>query len=179
MITIIINKNNTTTHLLDISNLRIENKSEEYKIISFEDAVRLYSKLSNTIDSISEDKLRNIENNITLDGYSNIKYYQFIGEFMFMEIEELQGLMTTLIIVAKEPETHICIVLNPLTEVSCAQSNINWVQMDSSAIISDNNVSARLSSMGYIELLEDDTTDYNRLSNTTYPTFTLSRDKIL
>lgn len=115
---------NAGTRKWNISDLEMENDSGYCEIISFEDAVRLKTKLNSSNNELAEKELRDLESEIFNLTGSNVSYYQFTGAFAFPEIKEIKGELTTLIVVVDHQPRYIYEVDQLITEISCAQSNV-------------------------------------------------------
>lgn len=163
---------NAGTRGWNISGLEMENDSGYCEIISFEDAVRLKTKLNSSNNELAEKELRDLESEIFNLTGSNVSYYQFTGAFTFPEIKEIKGELTTLIVVVDHQPRYIYEINQPITEISCAQSNVRWTQMSSSSNIGTDQTSARLAATGYLTISDGDVSAPDRLSNTVYPVFT-------
>jgi len=140
----------------NISDLEIENDSGYCEIISFEDAVRLKTKLNSSDNEFAEKELRNLEIEIFESTGSNVNYYQFTGAFTFPEIKEITGELTTLIVVVDHQPRYIYEINQPITEISCAQNDVQWTQMSSSSNIGTDQTSARLAATGYLTISDGD-----------------------
>lgn len=169
-----INRESIDTHSWDISNLEIVEGSGTCKQIGFEDAVYLEAKIKGSTNRMSEKKLRDMEHDIFTITGNGVTYYQFDGCFSFSEIDELQGRLTTLIVCVANPDPYIYTIREPITEVSCPYDNVSWTQLDSVGIVDTDEISARLSAMGYITVSDGDALYPERLSNTVIPVFTFS-----
>jgi len=158
----------------DISDLQISDTSQICELIDFETAVKIESKVSETIDRYAEEKLKELENEILVQG-SSVNYYQFIGTFSVMSsvaaIEEAQGTMISLIIVADAPQPYIYEVRTPVTEFVGNQT-VKWNNMDASASIHHDKTSVRIAAMGYLTVMNDEQSE--NASNTLYPAFEVS-----
>ncbi|WP_294857308.1 hypothetical protein [uncultured Oscillibacter sp.] len=163
---------NAGTRGWNISDLEMKNDSGYCEIISFEDAVRLKTKLNSSNNELAEKELRDLESGIFNLTGSNVSYYQFTGAFTFPEIKEITGELTTLIVVVDDQTPYIYEINQPITEISCAQSNVRWTQMSSSSNIGTDQTSARLAATGYLTISDGDVSAPDRLSNTIYPLFT-------
>ncbi|WP_312280474.1 hypothetical protein [Oscillibacter sp.] len=163
---------NAVTRKWNISHLEMENDSGYCEIISFEDAVCLKTKLNSSNNELAEKELRDLESEIFNSTGSNVSYYQFTGAFTFPEINEIKGELTTLIVVVDHLTPYIYEIDQPITEISCTQSNVRWTQMSSSSNIGTDQTSARLAATGYLTVSDGDASAPDRLSNTVYPVFT-------
>ena len=83
-------------------------------------------------------------------------------------IEDLQGKITTLIVVVDDTQPYIYDVRVPVTEVESKQ-NLQWTQLDASASINAEKKSARVAAMGYVTI--EAGSDSEKDSNTLYPEF--------
>lgn len=159
----------------DISDLQISDTSQICELIDFETAVKIESKVSETIDRYAEEKLKELENEILAQEGSSVNYYQFIGTFSVMSsaaaIEEAQGTMISLIIVADAPQPYIYEVRTPVTEFVGNQT-VKWNNMDASSSIHHDKTSVRIAAMGYLTVMNDEQSE--NASNTLYPAFEVS-----
>lgn len=158
----------------DLSNIQIETVSAELEPIGFDDAVQLDAEVTDTLDRYTEDGLRELEAEILAqaDPGSEVVYYRITGTFSSPDLPDLRGTLTSLVIAVDGAAPYIYEVRVPLTQVLCDQPALRWTQMDTSAAIETDKVSARIAGMGYLTMENEDGSAQD--SNTIYPAFTVS-----
>ena len=134
----------------------------------FETAIKLEAKVTASIDRYAEENLKGLEDEVLKETGKGIQYYQFTGTFSVEGIEDLQGKITTLIVVVDDTQPYIYDVRVPVTEVESKQ-NLQWTQLDASASINAEKKSARVAAMGYVTI--EAGSDSEKDSNTLYPEF--------
>ena len=152
----------------DISSLEIKNTSQVCEPIDFETAIKLEAKVTASIDRYAEENLKGLEDEVLKETGKGIQYYQFTGTLSVEGIEDLQGKITTLIVVVDDTQPYIYDVRVPVTEVESKQ-NLQWTQLDASASINAEKKSARVAAMGYVTI--EAGSDSEKDSNTLYPEF--------
>lgn len=166
---------NIHRHSWDISNLEIENGLESWNPLSFNEAVQLDLELSESSNYlIAEDNLKKLENQIMNETGNTVQYYQFVGSFSIKGSEEVQGTLATLVIVVDADTPYIYTVRDPLTKVCCEHNDVAWTQLNSYNEVSVDRSSVRLAAAGYISTSTKNVQNQELLSNTLYPTFTVS-----
>lgn len=155
----------------DISSLEIKNTSQVCEPIDLETAIKLEAKVTASIDRYAEENLKELEDEVLKETGKGIQYYQFTGTFSVEGIEDLQGNLTTLIVVVDDTQPYIYDVRVPVTEIDSKQ-NLQWTQLDASASIDAEKTSARVAAMGYVTAAAG--SDSEKDSNTLYPEFMVS-----
>lgn len=155
----------------DISALEIKNTSQVCEPIDFETAIKLEAKVTASIDRYAEENLKELADEVLKETGKGVQYYRFTGTFPVEGIEDLQGKLTTLIVVVDDTQPYIYDVRVPVTEVESKQ-NLQWTQLDASASIDAEKRSARVAAMGYVTI--EAGSDSEKDSNTLYPEFVVS-----
>lgn len=166
---------NLHKHSWDISNLEIENDLECWKQLNFNEAVELDLELSESNNYlIAEENLGNLEKQIMSETGNAVQYYQFLGSFFIKGYEEVRGTLSTLVIIVDADTPYIYTVRDPLSKVWCEHNDITWTQLNSYNTIGVNKISVRLGAAGYISTSTKNVRNQELLSNTLYPTFSVS-----
>lgn len=156
----------------DISSLEIKNTSQVCEPIDLEAAIKLEAKVTASIDRYAEENLKELEDEVLKETGKGVQYYQFTGTFSVEGIEDLQGKLTTLIVVVDDDtRPYIYDVRVPVSEVE-GEQDLQWTQLDASASIDAEKKSARVAAMGYVTI--EAGSDSEKDSNTLYPEFMVS-----
>lgn len=155
----------------DISSLEIKNTSQACEPIDLETAIKLEAKVTASIDRYAEENLKELEDEVLKETGKGVQYYQFTGTFSVEGIEDLQGKITTLVVVVDDTQPYIYDVRVPVSEVE-GEQNLQWTQLDASASIGAEKTSARVAAMGYVTAAAG--SDSEKDSNTLYPEFMVS-----
>lgn len=183
--------NNNTE--INVDDLSITQGLSQCRIIDFDEAVKLKAELTSSSSEMedsdsqhlseAEAELSEIEERASADN-EQITYYQFTGDFLIPEIEELHGTMTTLIIVVDGKETsshasrYIHYVEAPITKMESQTEIFNWTHGESAVDIGMNQESALLQAIGYVVALIPKDRATIQYSNNLHLDFELSMDML-
>lgn len=158
----------------DLTDLQIEETSEAWEIINFEDALTLESELSSSDQIIAESTLSDLEEEVLEATGKPVQYFHFTGIFSFEGEPDVQGTLTALVIVVEDSVPYIYDVRGPLTTVSCKHGDITWNQVNSYYEVEGDHRSVRLGASGFISIPTGDKIITEEVSNTVYPAFLVS-----
>lgn len=183
--------NNNTE--INVDGLSITQGLSKCRIIDFDEAVKLKAELSSSSSEMegldsqllseAETELSEIEEAACEDN-EQITYYQFTGDFLIPEIEDLHGIMTTLIIVADGEETsfhasrYIKYAETPITKMEPQSEIFSWTHGKSAVDIGMNQESALLQAIGYVVALIPKDKAAIQYSNNLHLDFELSMDML-
>lgn len=178
---------------INIAELSIEQESGQCRTISFDEAVELKVQLSGMGSKMETQKLKLLSNaeealsKIEADAKENggqVAYYEFSGGFSIPEIEEMQGLLTTLIVVVDGEETashgsrYMQLVEPPITKMTSRTETFSWTHGASSEHVDVYQEEALLSAVGYVAALIPTDTASIQYSNSLQLEFEVSIDML-
>lgn len=161
-------------HHWDLSNLEMEVTGWNLEPISREDALALDSELSVVDQKNLSWDLKLLEEDALAETGKPVTYYRFTGSFSFTGEENVEGTVTTLVMVSQTEKPYFYAIRNPQANVVCKHGDVTWTQMSShSDIPLWNPRSARIEVKGYLAVPTGNPKSPEKLSETLHPVYTV------
>ncbi len=161
-------------HHWDLANLEMETTGWNLESISREDALTLDRELSAADQKNLPQNLELLEADALAETGEPVAYYQFTGNFSFPGEADVEGTVTSLVLVAQTDKPYFYAIRQPLSNVVCKHGDVIWTQMSShSDIPMWNPQSARIDVLGYLSVPTGNPEAPEELSKTLHPTYTV------
>ena len=161
-------------HHWDLANLEMETTGWNLEPISREEALALDRELSAAdLKNLPQD-LELLEANALTETGKPVTYYRFTGSFSFRGEADVEGTVTTLVLVAQTEKPYFYAIRQPLSNVVCKHGDVSWTQMSSHSDIPVwNPQSARIDVVGYLAVPTGNPEAPEELSENLHPAYTV------
>lgn len=161
-------------HHWDLPNLEMEATGWNLEPISREDALALDRELSAADQMNLPRDLELLEEDALAETGKPVTFYRFTGSFSFPGEADVEGTVTTLVLVTQTEKPYFYAIRKPLANVVCKHGDVIWTQMSShSDIPLWNPQSARIEALGYLAVSTGNPEAPEELSKTLHPTYTV------
>lgn len=161
-------------HHWDLSNLEMEVTDWNLDPISREEALALDRVLSVVDQENLSSDLKLLEDNALAETGKTLNYYRFTGRFSFPGEENVEGTVTTLVMVSQTENPYFYAIRKPQANVVCKHGDVIWTQMSSCSDIPIwNPRTARIEAKGYFAVHTGNPEIPEALSETLHPVYTV------
>lgn len=161
-------------HHWDLSNLEMEVTGWNLDPINREEALALDRELSAVDQENLFSDLKLLEEDALAKTGKTLTYYRFTGRFSFPGEENVEGTVTTLVMVSQTEKPYFYAIREPQANVVCKHGDVTWTQMSSNSDISPwNPRSARIEVKGYFAIPTGNPETPEALSETLHPVYTV------
>ncbi len=167
-------KANVHQHHWDLSNLEMEVTGWKLEPISREEALALDRELFAVDQENLSWDMQLLEEDALEETGKPVTYYRFTGSFSFPGETDVEGTVTTLVMVGQTEKPYFYAIRNPQANVVCKHGDVIWTQMSSHSDIPQwNPKSARIAAKGYFAVPTGNPENPEKLSETLNPAYTV------
>lgn len=142
--------------------------------ISWEDALVLDRELAAVDQNNLFWDLKMLEEDALVETGKPVTYYRFTGSFYFPGEVDVEGTVTTLVMVTQTEKPYFYAIRKPKVNVVCKHGDVIWTQMSShSDIPMWNPRTARIEAKGYLAVPTRNPEFPEELSETLHPVYTV------
>ena len=161
-------------HHWDLQNLKMETTDRNLEPISREEALTLDRELSAADQKNLPQDMELLEADALAETGKPVTYYRFTGSFSFRGEADVEGTVTTLVLVAQTEKPYFYAIRQPLSNVVCKHGDVSWTQMSSHSDIPVwNPQSARIDVVGYLAVPTGNPEAPEELSENLHPAYTV------